>query len=126
MLRSSLVLLALVAAHGLPTRHRQSARAAESAERRIANARALDAEVDALSHDLEIEEHALARKHEARLHHPVHEYTQRAAGVVAHDPPAEPHALVAGTGDLSGDIDNDVRDLTPLLADVELDAERGW
>ena len=58
MLRASLVLLALVAAHGLPTSHRPSAHATESGERRIANARALDAEVDALSHDLEIEEHA--------------------------------------------------------------------
>ena len=89
MLRSSLVLLALVAAHGLPTPHRRSARAAESAERRIANARALDAEFDALSRDLEIEAHAPAHKHETRVHHPAHEYKQRAAGVGAYAPPAE-------------------------------------
>ena len=89
MLRASLVLLALVAAHGLPTTHRRSARAAESAERRIANARALDAEFDALSRDLEIEEHAAARKHETRVHHPAHEYKQRAAGVGAHAPEIE-------------------------------------
>ena len=50
MRRTSLVLLALVVAHGLPTRHRQSARAAESTERRIA--RSLDAELDGLLRDL--------------------------------------------------------------------------
>ena len=46
--------------------------------------RLADAEFDALSRDLEIEEHAAARKHETRVHHPVHEYKQRAAGVGAH------------------------------------------
>ena len=55
MLRASLVLLALIAAHGLPTSHRPSAHATESGERRIANARALDAELDSLSRDLEAE-----------------------------------------------------------------------
>ena len=43
MRRTSLVLSALVVAHGLPTRHPQSA--AESTERRIANSHALDAEL---------------------------------------------------------------------------------
>ena len=59
-------------------------------------------------------------EHEARLHHPVHEYTQRAAGVVAHDPPAEPHALVAGTGGISN-VGSDVLELTALPADVDVE-----
>ena len=57
MRRTSLVLSALVVAHGLPTRHQQSA--AESTERRFANARALDAELDGLSHDLEPDGHSV-------------------------------------------------------------------